>query len=232
MSKAYEDFLRRMNAYRDERNLTQTEVSNLIGKTQSQFSKMELGKTVVPYEVLEKLQNVGGWDIDYILIGKKRFRWESSLFDYLHANFDNDWQSLKEVLVWALGQHVMEEGSASGKDIDCEYKLLKMRMHQENSQTILAEIRSITGVTQMVMAEKLGVNIKKYTSLEKGNACPDAELLALIYNISHCRPSLFFCTDYREMERHLMNDLWNEINPEKQREIISFLEHAMKLHKL
>lgn len=232
MSKAYDDFLRRMSAYRDARNLTQTDVSKLIGKTQSQYSKMELGKTVVPYEVLEKLQNVGGWDIDYIVIGKNRFRWESSLFDYLNANFDADWQSLKEVLVWALGQHVTEENSVSGKDIDCEYKLLKRLMYQENPQTIMAEIRSITGATQMTMAEMLGVNIKKYTGLEKGTVCPDAELLALLYDISNCRPSLFFCTNPVETERHLMNDLWNEIQTERQQEIISFLEHAMKLHKL
>ena len=52
MRKRYEDFLGRLNQYRLYLNMTQEELSSALGITQSQFSKIELGKTVMPYKIL------------------------------------------------------------------------------------------------------------------------------------------------------------------------------------
>lgn len=228
MSNSYDGFLRRINQYRIQLNLTQAETSNLIGKTQSQFSKMELGKTIISYDVLEKLLKAG-WDIDYIIIGKEKIAWESSLTDYLDSNVGEAWKDLKEVLIWILGQELCKNGGFEEKDTSCEYELLKLILNRSKRNSILAEIRSMEGITQMVMAEKLGVNIKKYRDLEKGNTEPDAELLSLIYEISFCRPSLFFFSE--SAEKYLLNNLWNKISGEKKNEIIPFLDHAIELRK-
>lgn len=59
MRRSYEEFLHRLNQYRLRLNMTQEETSNGLGITQSQFSKMELGKTIVPYKVLELLMKMG-----------------------------------------------------------------------------------------------------------------------------------------------------------------------------
>ena len=63
MSNDYDKFLCRMVEYREKLHLTQKDVGNFLGKDQSQFSKMELGKTVVSYERLESLRGTG-CDID------------------------------------------------------------------------------------------------------------------------------------------------------------------------
>ena len=69
MSNSYDEFLRRMIWYREKMKLSQKEVSSLLGKTQSQQSKVELRKTVVSFEMLNGLVNAG-WDIDFIITGK------------------------------------------------------------------------------------------------------------------------------------------------------------------
>ena len=59
MSDSYERFLRRMIQYRDQMKMSQQEVGGLFGKTQSQLSKMELGKILFSYQILESLLNDG-----------------------------------------------------------------------------------------------------------------------------------------------------------------------------
>ena len=69
MRSSYEDFLRRLNQYRMRLNMTQEAASSALGITQSQFSKMELGRTIMPYKALEALIGLG-WDIDYLIAGE------------------------------------------------------------------------------------------------------------------------------------------------------------------
>lgn len=52
-------------------------------------------------------------------------------------------------------------------------------------------MRKAFGVSQIQMAEIIGVNIKKYRMLEKGTAQLDAELMANIYEATGCKPSYF-----------------------------------------
>lgn len=228
MSNKYGDFLCRMNQYRMKMQLTQMEMSDLLGTTQSQFSKMELGKTIVSYDILYELYNTG-WDVDYMIIGKEKIPWESDLSGILITSIGESWFDLMEVVVWGIGQIIGKEKNYFDSDIKYEYELLRSLLNRSTSNSILAEIRSIAGITQVAMAEKMGVNIKKYRDLEKGTSNPDAELLAIIYSISNCRPSIFFNTDSHNMESHLMNDLWNSIKAEKQLELINFFGQAAKL---
>ena len=59
MCDSYEKFLYRLNQYRIHLNLTQEETSIELGITQSQFSKMELGRSVVPFRIMELLLKMG-----------------------------------------------------------------------------------------------------------------------------------------------------------------------------
>ncbi len=226
MGNSYDEFLRRMICYREKMKLSQKEVSSLLGKTQSQQSKVELRKTVVSFEMLEGLVNAG-WDIDFIITGKTGICIEENLIDYLCEKAGPSWKELKEVLLWIIGRELKKSNGFKDNEVKLEYELLKSYLGQEKPASALHEIRNIMGISQMSMSEKLGVNIKKYRNLEKGIVYPDAELLMLIYEISYCRPSTFFCKD--GIDGYLLNCLWNQIETGFRREAREFMDDAMRV---
>lgn len=229
MSNIYEEILRRLIQYRMALKLTQTEAGTIIGKTQSQFSKVELGKTVLSYDDLYAMLQAG-WDIDYLIVAKEGTVWTSRITEILDVNDAPVWEAVKEVLVWAIGQMLDKAGTLNEADIYCEYKLLKLITAQKETDSLLFELRSIIGISQTAMAERLGVNIKKYRDLERRLTDLDAELLALVYEDTACRPSLFFYQD--DLETYLFNDLWNQLCTDRQKEIAVFMKHTINLRRI
>lgn len=228
MSNDYDKFLCRMVEYREKLHLTQKDVGNFLRKDQSQFSKMELGKTVVSYEILESLRGKG-WDIDYIITGKEKINVMNNLSTYLKGKMGEEWKNLNEALIWIVRQELDRNGNSSGRDSKCEYELLKQFLRKNPPDTMLSAVRDILGVSQITMSEKLGVNIKKYCQLEKGSKNPDAELLGLIYKLTYCRPSIFFYTG--DVAEYLLDCLWNRMKQKQQKEAVEFLNHTIKICK-
>ena len=228
MSNDYDKFLCRMVEYREKLHLTQKDVGNFLRKDQSQFSKMELGKTVVSYEILESLRGTG-WDIDYIITGKEKINVMNNLSTYLKGKMGEEWKKLNEALIWIVRQELDRNGNSCGRDAECEYELLKQFLGKNPPDTMLLAVRDILGVSQITMSEKLGVNIKKYCQLERGSKNPDAELLGLIYELAHCRPSIFFYTG--DVTEYLLDCLWNRIKPKQQKEVVEFLDYTIKICK-
>ena len=64
MNSYYEEFLKRLVQYRIRLNMTQETISRQLGITQSQLSKQELGKIIVPYKSLVSFMKMG-WDVDF-----------------------------------------------------------------------------------------------------------------------------------------------------------------------
>ena len=48
----------------------------------------------------------------------------------------------------------------------------------------------MTGSRQKQMAEKLGVDIKKFRDLEKDRCLPDSEIIWKLYNVYHMSPAV------------------------------------------
>ena len=226
MSNIYDGILRRLFEYRTSLDLKQADVGRIIEKNQSQLSKIELGKTILSYDDLSKLLNAG-WDIDYIITEKEKTVWKTNITDSLNISDASLWNDIKEVLVWGIEQALLQDKACAQADVNCELILLKRVKSEDLSVSLLQELRNVTGMAQLVMAEKLGVNIKKYRDLERRITNPDAELLALIYQITSCRPSLFFYQN--DITGYLLNDLWNKLSFEKQKEVLSFVNHAISL---
>lgn len=224
MRSNYEDFLRRLNQYRLRLNMTQEETSNALGITQSQFSKMELGKTIMPYKALEHLICMG-WDVDYLVTGKESARNISELRTLMMEVEEEHRRKLLDLAVWLLKQGIDKCVPDLNFETKCEIEILKMRVNDKASDTVLYRIRKISGMAQIPMAEKLGVNIKKYRMLEKNKVNPDAELLFRIYEVTGCKPSLLF--DYDNVENVIIDDLWNQIASPIQRQILFLTEQVL-----
>lgn len=57
----------RIRDLREDRDLTQTQVANLLGMSQTGYSKYETGENDIPTAVLIKLARFYGTSIDYLL---------------------------------------------------------------------------------------------------------------------------------------------------------------------
>ena len=207
MSNHYEEFLKRLVQYRLQVNMTQEKIGQVLGITQSQLSKQELGKTIMTFHSLCILMDIG-WDVDFLFTGECSRREPSEISAILEGMKQASRRSMLSV----------EEQR--------EISLLKLRSSTGIKQPIMYEIRKILGVAQIPMAEKIGVNIKKYRSLERAQIYPDAELLLDIYEATGCRPSLFLASD--RMETLIIDGLWSRVSPDRQKDILAITSQVDK----
>ncbi len=229
MHSSYEDFLQRLIQYRLYLNMTQEQTSKVLGITQSQFSKMELGKTIVSYKSLTRLME-DGWDIDYLVTGKESAQNVSELTSLILQVEDKDRQEFLGAVAWFLEQGIAKSVSDISFETKCEIEVLKRRANGRETDSVLYEIRKISGISQIPMSEKLGVNIKKYRMLEKSKANPDAELLLRIYEVTGCKPSLLI--DFGNVENVIINDLWQQIEYSVQKKILLLSKQVLCFLKM
>ena len=223
MNSYYEEFLKRLVQYRIRLNMTQETISRQLGITQSQLSKQELGKSIVPYKSLVSFMKMG-WDVDYLLTGKSFRREESKLTDMLNDVEEVNYKPMLEFIAWTLARGIEKSASGLSMEDQCEICILKMKCNEDTDESIMYEIRKIAGEAQIAMAERLGVNIKKYRALEKEQVFPDAELLLGIYEITGCRPSLFLMDDH--IEDVIIDDLWSRVDSERRKEILAIISQV------
>ncbi len=181
----YSLIIQRLESYRKKYHIPQTELAEDLNITQSEYSKIELGKVKLSYNILNKLYEKG-CDIDMLITG------ESStpvLPGLAKLFFDNDIRQYISGL--KLCEWAMEQWTQNEREEKIGNKLLKTFLSSEENKTPLQKLRKAFGVSQMKMAEIVGVNIKKYRALEKGELDLDAELMANIYEVTKCKPVYF-----------------------------------------
>lgn len=57
----------RIRDLREDRDLTQKQVANILGMSQTGYSKYETGENDIPTQILIKLADFYGTSVDYIL---------------------------------------------------------------------------------------------------------------------------------------------------------------------
>lgn len=229
MHSSYEDFLKRFSQYKLCLNMTQAETSHLLGITQSQFSKMELGKIIVSYKSLKCLMKEG-WDVDYLVTGKESVHGVSELTELLMEIDEREKRGVLNAVAWLLEQGITKCVSEISFETKCEIEVLKRRADGCETDSVLQEIRNISGISQIPMSEKLGVNIKKYRMLEKSKTNPDAELLLRIYEVTGCKPSLLI--DFGNLEYVIIDDLWQQIAYPVQERILHLSKQILCFLKM
>ncbi len=182
----YSSIVRRLEAYRKKYHIPQEKLASQLDITQSQYSKIELGKIKLSFGVLEKLYGFG-WDIDDIVIGLK----SDKILPFLREEFAEadreQFISGMKLCEWAIWRWNQNDKKTAG----IGWKLLNAYVNVEDALTPLEKLRRVCDISQVRMAEIAGVNIKKYCAIEKGERQLDAELLANIYKETDCRPTFF-----------------------------------------
>ncbi len=182
----YSLIVRRLEAYRKKCDIPQTELAKDLNITQSQYSKLELGKVKLSYSVLNKLYEKG-WDIDMIITGESSEPVLPSLAEAFAENDEKQYISGMKLCEWAIEQWTQKDQ----REEMLGSRLLKTFLSSDENATPLEKLRKAFGVSQTKMAEIVGVNIKKYRALEKGKLELDAELMANIYGATKCKPAYF-----------------------------------------
>lgn len=227
MCDKYDVFLQRMTEYRTQMDITQMEVSEELGITQSQFSKMELGKTIYSFKALQRLY-AKKWDIDYFITGKKYNYVVSEVSQMIDRAAEK--KELLQLAAWAFEQVLPKSNGWNEADMQFEFKLLKQRAYATVEHSLLLDIKVVSGISQQVLADKIGVNVKKYRLIERNKINPDAELLLRIYQETGCRPGLWLDSDNIDML--IISDLWQWISPQAQKEILLLMKQGMSVLEL
>lgn len=183
----YSLIVQKLQEYRKKSKILQREMAEYLDITQSEYSKIELGKIKLSYDVLSKLHKKG-CDIDMLVIGVEANAVLPSLSKLYVESDTSKFISWLKLCEWAM-EHWLYE---TEKEEQIGSKLLKIFVKEEGNLTALEKLRrAYGGISQQEMADIIGVNIKKYRRLEKGQIQLDAELMSNIYEATKCRPSFF-----------------------------------------
>lgn len=211
----YRLVVERLEAYRKNYHIVQVQMADLLEVTQSQYSKIELGKIKLSFDSVRKLYQ-SGWDIDMIITGETSVPLLAELEGML---VESPGQELINSL--KLCESAMEKWCSEDKtDMPVGCKLMKNYLLSEKEMTPMQRLRMICGESQVDMAEMIGVNIKKYRDLEKGKVNPDAELLANIYEKTACKPKFFL--DETAYYLSVVSEECKE-NPQKEEQVRELL---------
>ena len=88
-------------------------------------------------------------------------------------------------------------------------------------------VREEEQCSQIEMAQRLGVGIKKYRELEKETLYPDAELLLSLYNMSGYQPALFMNLCDRRMLAVKM--LWSAFEAGDKSQLLDFVRNLRNI---
>lgn len=203
MSREYDVVCKRLVAYREKLGMSQSQMSKKMGIGQSQYSKMETGKLMFPAEILLEIVD-SVYEVDYIVTGI-HFERSDALSNEIFAHCEKT----KEKALMKVILLILENKLPYERKQQIEYHLLEQYLnYSENDFRIFQECRRIMGISQMTMADYLGVNIKKYRQMEKGKIYPDLDVMLEIYERFGCRPSFFL--DIERAIIGLLEEWWLE----------------------
>ncbi|GEM_PF-209985 len=230
----YNGCLRRLTEYRKKHNVSQKKMGELLGVTQSHYSKIEQGQKLVSYTSLFRMQEQKV-DIDYILTGV-HYK-ESILNEYIQRCEKEQQANMLAHIIWVMRQGISIQQLRITQKEKVDYRkivsFLQMRtdsMVNEDKDTVWLSVRKLDGKTQEQMAENLHVGIKKYRQIEKGTTQPDAQVLSELYDKLGYFPSIMM----PELTVNLsyLNDIWERFDKDLQKDLLSCIESGFELIRM
>ena len=186
MSATYNEVLKRLREERKRMNLSQNEMARLVHMTQSNYSKIEKGLHRLSYEELKYLSKAKV-DIIYIFAG---YRCTGKYVEYLQKSTYAELSYLLGIIYSLVVLKDCRTNTEQWKDIFKRVKYVPMILNSKNDTNIFLVIRQVIGIRQKQMAEKLGVDIKKFRELEKDRCLPDSEIIWKLYNMFQISPAV------------------------------------------
>ncbi len=186
MSATYNEMLKRLIEERKRLGLSQKEMARLVYITQSNYSKVEKGFHRLSYEELKYLSKAKV-DIFYIFTG---YRCAGKYVEYFQQYTYIELCYYLGIIYSLVVLNDYRSNAEQWKDIVKRVKYVPLVLDCKKSSNIFLIIRHMTGSRQKPMAEKLGVDIKKFRELEKDRCLPDSEIIWKLYNFYQVSPAV------------------------------------------
>ena len=216
----------RLVSYRQQLGKSQAEMSREFGVNQSHYSKLESGPKYISYSSLKKFEKAGG-DINYLVTG---VHYKTGIVeDCMKRCRTSDGKiELMKALFWLTRQGIMLMHGENWKEANQRvWKYIRLAEEKEQHRNIWRSIRKIEDLTQMKMAERLDINIKRYQRLERMEAEPDAVILNSLYTLFGYSPLIILHENLYYAEE--INKCWSEFSDEVRMQLNGVLEQDLKL---
>lgn len=223
----YDEMLKRIKLYRQKTGLFQEQIGEKLGLSQESYSYMENGETKISYEAMLLLENMG-LSVDYLVSGNEYGNKNDELQDSLD-NFENSDEKefvlklVAELTLIHIRRNKCEEGMFS------PVRLLSDTIKHWDDFSMVRIVREEAEYSQYVMADKLGISVKKYRELERENRFPDGEILMQLYEISGYEPSLFLGTSGRKQV--IVGRVWKLLDGKDKEKILDFIEYMKSMFR-
>ena len=209
---SYDEMLVRLEKYRKSIPMKQKQMGQAIGVIQEQYSYLENGNTKLTDKNLKALADTGA-DIDYIITGEH--------FQYSADELEDEINRAGNVMSEKIERGELQNVSRS------EAKLIEAMADSWDDFSMVNFVREEEQCSQIEMAQRLGVGIKKYRELEKETLYPDAELLLSLYNMSGYQPALFMNLCDRRMLAVKM--LWSAFEAGDKSQLLDFVRNLRNI---
>lgn len=176
------NILRRLKEERHRLGFSQREMSNRLQMSQSDYSKVELGKRLLSYYEMLNLCATEA-DVNYIYTGRRA----NNIYVDFFANYDygmlvNCLQIIFATVNLCSRPNICENKSGMMEQIRyVPFTSLGNQDSKDRTSYIFMALRSSKQWQQARMAEELGMDIKKLRDLEKGKKQPDIEIIYRMY---------------------------------------------------
>ncbi len=177
MSMSYDEVVKRLKEERCRLSLSQEDMARYIRTNQSSYSKVELAFRRMNYYELKYLCDTEV-DVYYIFTAQ---RCDKRYLDLLAGCSYLEMVCCLNMIFAISSFYAREEESHQWKQIYERLKYLSISEESQSTNNIWLAIRHSLDWKQQTMAEKLGIDIKKFRDLEKGRSMPDSELLYRVY---------------------------------------------------
>lgn len=208
MDMAYEDVLERLKEERLIHKLSQEDLSRQLKMTQGHYSKAEHAIKRFTFDEMKSMAD-SELDLYYIYTGRRVVHRHGEILKncsykellcYLHV--------LLSLECCRYGEQRREAEAERYRQIS---RLKYITGIEDGQESIFMLIRRYEGQTQFEMADRLGMDIKRYRGVEKGNSLPDSELLCKVYSLFDISPA-YVLKDKKELSCELEYYL-NRIDP-------------------
>lgn len=226
MGRDYSEVVERLQKYRRVQSKTQEEMSAVMGVTQSHYAKLESGANVISYDCLMKFKLNGG-DVHFLITGQHLMPGPlDSYMDKLRT--DTGRLQMFRFILWAVNLGLSLEHEVKCELPESVFKnLILAQMELDRSGNIWKCIRKLDDITQIQMADILGMNIKRYIRLEKEVIRPDAEILFRLYSRLFYAPLLVIEPAYCYLQE--CNDVWKCFGEEVKSRLAPMVVQAVEL---
>jgi len=224
----YKGVLKRLEAYRKRLGMTQEQIAGKINISQEHYSYLENGITKITDRDLKGLFELG-WNIDYIITGTDDYDSESRMegvFDGFRDEEGKDFtmKLCAEIMIEKAERCRLAEADNRQQE---NLALLKDMVEAWQHFSMCRHVRKRLHISQLIMAEKLGVGIKKYREIEREIRYPDAEMLLSFYEMSGYQPVLFL--DFYDRRMLVIKRVWNAFAVKEREEIRGFVEYMKRI---